>query len=93
MLFLRNRRVTIDLKPRPDGFGFLYGSGVDARGETRRINIMPPLPFWRGDIKLDAHGPHATDWVLYVDGDEVARALSRDEIHAALERFLKLPSS
>ena len=86
-------RVEINLKAMPDGFGFIYGEGVDARGETRRINIMPPLPYWRGDIKLDTNEPHASDWVLYVDGDEVARALSRAELEMALERFLQESST
>jgi hypothetical protein len=86
-------RVEIRLKPMPDGFGFIYGEAVDARGETRRINIMPPLTHWRGDIKLDKSGPHPTQWVLYVDGDEIGRATSRGEIHTALERFLETPSS
>ena len=86
-------RADINLKAMPDGFGFIYGDGIDARGDSRRINIMPRLPYWRGDIKLDTNGPHATDWVLYVDGDEVARALSRAELETALERFLQEPSS
>jgi hypothetical protein len=45
---------------------------------------MPPLMEWRGDIKLAERGPHPSDWVLYVDGDEVARSSSRAEIEAAL---------
>ena len=86
-------RVEINLKAMPDGFGFIYGEGVDARGESRRINIMPPLSHWRGDIKMDTNGPNTTDWVLYVDGDEVARALSRGELETELIRFLQELSS
>lgn len=56
--------------------------------ESRRINIMPPIASWRGDVKPDEHGPHPTHWVLYVNGDEVACAVSHGEIMAALERFL-----
>ncbi|MGE3702627.1 MAG: hypothetical protein AB7G08_28255 [Hyphomicrobiaceae bacterium] len=85
--------VCIRLKPLPDGFGFIYGDAVDARGESRRINIMPPIAFWRGDIKLDKQGPHPSEWVLYVDGGEVARAVTRGEVDEALERFLREPSS
>jgi hypothetical protein len=80
--------MDVRLKPMPDGFGFIYGDGVDACGQSRRVNIMPPVPYWRGDIKLDKNGPHATEWVLYVDGDEIARALSLTEVDAALESFL-----
>ena len=92
-LVTRRRCMQIKLKPMPDGFGFLYGEAVDARGETRRINIMPPLTHWRGDIKLDKSGPHPSEWVLYVDGDEVGRAASRGEIHTALECFLAKPDA
>jgi hypothetical protein len=80
--------MEVRLNQMPDGFGFIYGTGVDARGEHCHINIMPPLPYWRGDIKLDEKGPHPSEWVLYVDSDEIARALSRTEIDAALESFL-----
>jgi hypothetical protein len=85
--------TVVQLKPMPDGFGFIYGEGVDAFGETRRINIMPPLPFWRGEMKLETSGPHPTEWVLYIDGDEIARAPSRSEIDSALACYLQQPSS
>jgi hypothetical protein len=80
--------MKVNLKPTPDGFGFIYGEGIDASGDTRRIDIMPPLPYWRGDIRLDNNGPHPTEWVLYVDGDEIARSPSRVEIEGMLNRFL-----
>jgi hypothetical protein len=85
--------MEVNLKSMPDGFGSIYGDAVDAQGESRRVNIMPPLRYWRGDIKLDTQGPHATQWVLYVDGDEVARTESRSDVDLALEKFLHQPSS
>jgi len=78
-------KPTLVLKPEPDGFGFLYGTITDARGNSRRVDIMPPLPCWRGDVKLDGRSaPHPSHWVTYLDGEEVARVGRRDELEAAL---------
>ena len=73
------------LKPEPDGFGFLYGTITAPNGVTIRVDIMPPLPHWRGDIKLNGEGaPHPTDWVVFWDGEEVARVTARDDIAPAV---------
>jgi hypothetical protein len=34
---------------------------------------MPPVARWAGDMHLDGYAPHAVDWALYVDGEEVGR--------------------
>lgn len=66
--------------PQPDGFGFIYGTVHDEAGNTWRVNIMPPKAHWRGDLPLTGFEPHETDWVIYIDGAEVARVQS----HAAI---------
>ena len=59
----------LKLKLQPDGFGFIYGT-YQRDDETVSVNIMPPLPHWSGDMKLEGIGaPHATDWVVYIDGN------------------------
>ncbi len=79
----------LHIKPEPDGLGFLYGTLIDAEGTHHRIDIMPPLPHWRGDFKLTGEGsPHATDWVAFVDGEEIARVRVRDNLEAAITERL-----
>lgn len=74
-------RLTI--KPRPDAFGFLYGEVVIG-DVVHRLNIMPPAHEWQGDIMLEGFAPHATDWVVYVDGEELARVRSCDDVEATV---------
>jgi len=71
----------LDLNPAPDGYGFIYGTYVDG-DDFYRINIMPPAHQWAGDIKLDGYEPHDTDYVLYVDGEEVGRVRQIDQLTA-----------
>ena len=70
--------VRLELKPDPDGFDYRYGEAVTTDGKVYRVNILPPLTHWRGDIKpgeIDA-----TQWIVYIDGDEVARVARREDI-------------
>jgi hypothetical protein len=78
-------KVRVDIKPRPDGYGYLYGEAVADNGERCRVDIMPPLPEWRGDTMLDGLGrPHATDWVVYRDGEEIARVTRIEDLAASI---------
>ena len=80
--------IDLQLKTQPDGFGFLYGQ-VHRGDETFRIDVLPPVSAWRGQIKLDDRPPHATDWIVYVDGEEFARVRRREDLVGALnERLL-----
>jgi hypothetical protein len=40
---------------------------------ANRGGVMPPVARWAGDMQLDGYAPHAVDWALYVDGEEVGR--------------------
>ena len=81
--------MALTMKPMPDGFGFVYGEYVDADGNHWRVNIMPPLPDWRGDMKMGPpYGPHATDWVVYLNDEEIARGRTRDELDRLISQRL-----
>ncbi|MGD9670778.1 MAG: hypothetical protein AB7U75_17320 [Hyphomicrobiaceae bacterium] len=80
-------KIEIDLKARPDGYGFEYG--VARRGgRILNINVMPPQAHWDGDFELEGYEPHPTDWVLYIEGEEVARLQERAGIEAEFIRVL-----
>ena len=77
----------LELKPMPDGFGFLYGQ-LHVGDDSYRVDIMPPEPEWRGDIKMQERLPHPTDWVVYVNGDEIARVRKREDIDTVAMRAI-----
>ena len=79
--------ITVDLNPMADAYGFIYGQ-AHRTGTFHNINVMPPLKYWQGQYKLDGYEPHETDWVLYVDGEEVARVHKRTDIKTEFTRVL-----
>ena len=82
-----NPNLSLELKPVPDGYGFIYGE-LRCGDEIYTVNIMPPASHWDGDIKLDGHEPHATDWGLYADGEEIGRVAERHLVFDALATAL-----
>lgn len=62
----------LHLKAQPDGYGFIYGVWVEGE-ESVRVDIMPPRAHWDGDMMLPGQEPHATDWVVFANGVEIAR--------------------
>lgn len=85
-------KYRLELKPEPDGFGYIYGQLYV--GDMRYgINIMPPITEWRGQVKMKGDAaPHATDWVINVDDEEFARVRKREEIESAItHRFIQPP--
>ena len=84
---MANDKVTLDLKPMPDGYGFIYGEAY--RGDDHHtINVLPPERYWQGQFRLEGHEPHETDWVLYIDGEEVARVTENAGIEGEFTRLL-----
>ena len=81
-------KTRLTLKDEPDGFGFIYGQYVDADGDVYRVDIMPPATEWRGDMKPSGHLPHPTDWVIHIDGEEIARVRRREDITSAVVKCL-----
>ncbi|MBI1386738.1 MAG: hypothetical protein GC150_17685 [Rhizobiales bacterium] len=86
--------IRLDLQPMPDGYGFIYGQlhDVGVAGELTflgTVNILPPNAQWNGQFTLDGYEPHDTDWIIYLDGEEFARARSRQHVEdAILQRLL-----
>lgn len=64
------------MNERPDGQGFFYGSFYDEGDTTYRVDVMPPKAIWSGDFGSDA--AHETQWVVYLNGEEVQRAETID---------------
>ncbi|KUO56042.1 MAG: hypothetical protein APF80_12440 [Alphaproteobacteria bacterium BRH_c36] len=77
----------IELSSMPDGYGFIYGQAW--RGEQHfNINVLPPVSQWSGQMRLPNYEPHATDWILYVDGEEIARVSEREAVEDMFQKAL-----
>ncbi len=81
----------VRLNPEPDGYGFVYGKVWDAQGEIHDVNILPTVPLWRGQTMLKGFEPDASDWVLYLDGEEIARVSSGAELERLVVAHLPAP--
>ncbi|MEZ5844832.1 MAG: hypothetical protein R3D27_14005 [Hyphomicrobiaceae bacterium] len=78
----------LTLNPEQDGLGYFYGAWIDDDGSRVRVDVLPPRshprPFFVSDDA--AQHMHECDWIVYVDGEEFARAQSRDGLALALEQ-------
>ena len=54
------------------GYGFIYGKVWDDQGAIHDVNVMPPESERRGYTRLAGFEPHAREWIVYLDGGEVA---------------------
>lgn len=63
----------VRLSQEPDGYGFIYGKAWDEQGAIHDVNILPPIGEWRGQSRLQGFEPDASDWIPYLDGEEIAR--------------------
>ena len=82
--------MALKLNNRADGFGYLYGQYTTPSGERYRVDIMPPKSHWQGDLMPMANPPHETDWVIYCDGDELARVRNEDDIDRVIVQQLAI---
>lgn len=80
--------MALELNSRSDGFGYLYGGYTTGAGERFRVDIMPPKEHWQGDLVPSENPPHLTDWVIYIDGEEVARAKQRSDLPSVVAQRL-----
>src|SRR5215470_11264111 len=76
-------KMRVRLSAEPDGFGFYYG-WAEKDGERVRVDVMPPASMWRGDIQMTDHKPDAKAWIVYADGEELARIGTLEEVTKAL---------
>ena len=67
------KMYNMKIKAQPDEFGFVYGIATDGEGNAIRVDIMPPKKAWHGGTMLQGFCPHESDWVVYLDGQEVCR--------------------
>lgn len=78
----------VRLAPEPDGYGFIYGKVWDEEGAIHDVNILPPAAEWRGQSRLAGFEPHASDWIVYLDGEEVARVRNGVELERTVLGYL-----
>jgi hypothetical protein len=81
----------VRLSREPDGYGFIYVKVWDEQGAIHEVNILPPKSEWRGQTMLKGFEPHSSDWILYLDGEEVARVRDGAELERTV--FGYLPSA
>ena len=76
------RLFELRLSERVDGTGMLYGDATLA-GRSCRINLLPPSKFM-GDAGMIVETPHATDWRIFLDGEEIASALHWNAVESTI---------
>ena len=74
----------LNLSDRPDGVGYFYGQ-LRTKDGVHQVNVMPPEPHWAGEPGMKPTGEFAPDpaqYILYVDGEEIARVKALAEVTA-----------
>ena len=77
-------RPRLALKPDQDGMGYFYGTLDVGDDHVYRVDILPPLSEPRPLFVMANERMHATDWIIYVDGEEIARVANPGDIDAAV---------
>lgn len=78
-----DEKVELKLSNRPDGYGFFYGT-ASLGNELVNVSVMPPKDQWNGDMELEGYTPDPEQWILYADGNEIARVEAKTEIEEVL---------
>ena len=77
----------IKLKAEPDGLGYIYGT-VRKGDMHQRVDILPPASdkrHWSNPfIVSGATEPDPQRWTVFLDGEEVGRVATRDDIAALI---------
>lgn len=76
---------TLTLKPEQDGMGYFYGEWVADDGTRVRVDVLPPLSHPIPYFVATTDGMHETDWIIFANGDEVARVRDRSALEGALQ--------
>lgn len=78
----------LELKPEQDGMGYFYGTLDVGADHVYRVDVLPPLSEPRPYFVMTSERMHPTDWIIYLDGEEIARVAARADIEAAVIRRL-----
>ena len=73
-------RLQLSVEPRG---GYYYG-WTERNGELVRVEVLPPVHLWRGDVQLEGWKPDASAWIVYMNGREFARVERYEDIATAL---------
>ncbi len=71
-----------------DGLGYFYGTCTTDAGDTVRVDVLPPKSHPRPAFVIDHDGMHESDWIVFVDGEEIGRGASREAAIALIEAAL-----
>jgi len=74
----------LELKPERDGLGYYYGQYVDDDGNSVRVDILPPRSEAKPAYVFDNSAADPTHWIVYADGEEIARIEWRDDLEASV---------
>jgi hypothetical protein len=79
--------IEVKLSQRVDGFGFIRGEA--RKGDTVvHVNMLPPEPLWAGSIMLEEHQPDPKMWLVFADGELIAKIARQEDVGAALAQRL-----
>lgn len=71
----------LSLKPEQDGMGYFYGQYTTDTGQVIRVDVLPPASHPRPRfVMASPQGQHATDWIVYANGQEIARVARRADL-------------
>ena len=79
---------TLNLKPEQDGMGYFYGEWIGNDGQRIRVDVLPPLSHPIPYFVATTDGMHETDWIVYANGEEIARVQARDTIETEFAKAL-----
>lgn len=74
----------LSLKSEQDGMGYYYGDYTTDDDRRCRVDVLPPRSHPRPCFVMDNSAAHDTEWIVYADGEEIARVLRREDIETAL---------
>jgi len=83
-----SKKLDLKLSEAPDQYGFFYGT-AQLGEQFSRVNVLPPRAQWAGGEMLEGYKPDDKKWIVYADGEEIARMEKRADIAGALLPALK----
>ena len=72
--------ATLTLNPMQDGTGYYYGRYLADDGTSVRVDVLPPKSHPRPYFVTPPATQADTDWIVFADGQEIARVARRDDV-------------